>query len=249
MKKYLASIMLVAIFPAVCLAQSEPAPDFECTFGAGLVGISGVYVDQKDELFAFPLFSVSYKQFTLGILEGVQYRAVETENTNISFSLVYDLFLDRPDTTLFAGLDRKDTVSFEVAASHNFGVFDISGSVKRDILNKHEGLSAEVSVGRSILIKSVHLEGRAGASYLDGNYGSYLYGIGINEANSLRNAFTVDPSWSPFVQLSAAVPVIDDSTTLVGSFRHVELSKEISNSPLVGAGERTWFGLTIARRF
>jgi outer membrane scaffolding protein for murein synthesis (MipA/OmpV family) len=92
------------------------------------------------------------------------------------------------------------------------------------------------------------IEARVGASYLDQNYGNAFYGVAASEANALRAAYDLDESWSPFIELSAIVPMTN-TTALVAGFRHEQLSNEISDSPLVDADERTTLGLSFIRTF
>jgi outer membrane protein len=248
MKTSMAAIMAASILPSFATAQDAPDQDLAFTYGIGVVGLSGVYVGQDDELLPFPVLGVSYGQWSLSIAKGIEFQAIATPTTRLSFALVYDPAADMPDTQLFADLDREDGAALEIEGSHDFGIFDIAAVVRRDVSQRHDGVGGDFSLGRSTLIGQTLIEGRVGASYLDQYYGNALYGVGANEANALRASYDLDESWSPFVELSAIVP-INDTTSFVAGFRHEQLSDEISSSPLVDADERTTLGLSLIRTF
>jgi outer membrane scaffolding protein for murein synthesis (MipA/OmpV family) len=229
-------------------AESDPAPSFNLTYGVGLAGLSGVYVGQDDELIPFPVFVLSHGKWSLSIDKGIQFYALETATTTLSFAIVYEPTPEAPKTALFAGLNRDDGAALEIDVSHNFGAFDVAGTIKRDASQIHDGIAAEVSVGRTIAVGNAFVEGRLGGSYLDQNYGNYLYGVAASEANALRATYDVKANWSPYIEISATLP-INDLTTIAAGFRHEQLSQEISDSPLVGSDERTTMGLSIIRTF
>ena len=248
MKTCLAAMLAAAILPTIAGAQDATGQDLTFTYGIGVVGLSGVYIGQDDELLPFPMLGVSYGQWSLSFAKGIEFQTIATPTTRLSFALLYDPNADMPDTQLFADLDREDGAAFEIERSHDFGIFDIAATVRRDVSQRHDGVSGDISLGRSTVIGQTLFEVRAGASYLDQNYGNAFYGVGASEANALRASYDLDASWSPFVEFSAIVP-INDTASFVAGFRHEQLSKDISNSPLVDADERTTLGLTVIRTF
>jgi len=219
MKTCLATMVAAAILPTIAGAQHVTGQDLTFTYGVGVVGLSGVYVGQDDELLPFPVLGVSYGQWSLTIAKGIEFQAIATPTSRLSFALVYDPSADMPDTQLFADLDREDGVALEIEGSHNFGIFDIAATVRRDVSQRHDGVSGDLSIGRSTVIGQTLVEVRAVASYLDQNYGNALYGVGASEASALRASYSFDESWSPFVEFSAIVP-INDTASFVAGFRH-----------------------------
>jgi outer membrane scaffolding protein for murein synthesis (MipA/OmpV family) len=145
-------------------------------------------------------------------------------------------------------LNRKDGAAFEIEGSHGFGYFDIAATARRDVSQRNDGISGDLSLGRSITSRQILIEGRFGASFLDQNYGNALYGVAASDANLLRDTYDLDANWLPFGELSAIIPM-GDTTSLGAGFRHEQLSQEISNSPLVDAEERTTLGLSFIRTF
>ena len=248
MRTYLIAMMATAILPTFVTAQDATDEGISFTYGAGVTGLSGVYVGQDDELLVFPVLAVSLGQWSLSFAKGIQFQAVQTATTDLSFALIYDPIFETPNTPLVAGLARKDGAAFEIEGSNDLGLFDISATLTQDVSERHEGLSADLSLGRSLMVGQTLVEGRVGASYLDEKSGTYLYGVAATEANTLRNAYAVAANWSPYVELTAIVPM-NDTTSLVAGFRHEQLSDEISNSPLVETDERTTMGLSIIRTF
>lgn len=223
-------------------------PSFQLSYGAGLFGTSGVYVGEEDQLFAVPLLAITYRGFTANIAKGLEYRFFENENSAISTSLEYNNAPDLPDTALFDGLLREDWVSAGLYATHDFGYLNVAVSTQFDISGEHNGSNTEVSVGRTFELGRAIVEGRIGASYLDADQANYLFGVGTDETSSLREAYSVDASWSPHVELSVLYP-LSEETAIGGFFKHEEFSKEIADSPLVGFEERTTIGITLSRTF
>lgn len=248
MKICLAAVMAVAVLPTFAGAQDASGRDLTFTYGIGVVGLSGVYVGQDDELLLFPVLGVSNGQWSLSIAKGLEFQAIATPTTRLSLALVYDAAADMPDTQLFAGLDREDGAAFEIEGSHDFGIFDVAAVVRRDVSQRHDGVSGDISIGHSTVIGQTLFEARAGASYLDQNYANAFYGVAASEANALRASYDPGESWSPFVEFSAIIP-INDTASFVAGFRHEQLSDGITNSPLVDAEERTTLGLSVVRTF
>jgi len=248
MKIYFTCIFAAAILPQCVTAETGSTSSVELTYGIGVVGISGVYIGQEDALLPFPHLAASYGKWTFSIAKGIQFRALETATTNLSVAVVYDPAPETPNTALFAGLNRADGAALEIEASHDFGVFDIAAVVRRDVSQNHDGIGGEVSLGRSVMMGKALIEGRVGGSYLDSNYSNFLYGVAASEGNARRGGYDLNANWSPFVEVSAIVPM-NDMTSIVAGFRHEILSKDISNSPLVATGERTTIGLTLIRQF
>lgn len=248
MKTYLIALTAAALLPSFGSAQDAADRGYTLTYGAGVAGLSGVYIGQDDELFAVPVLSATRGRWSLSLAKGLQFYAVQTATTDLSAALIYDPIFETPNTPLFAGLDRKDGAAFEIEGSHDFGLFDVSAKLTQDVSERHEGLSADLSLGHSFVVGQTLIEGRVGGSYLDEKSGAYLYGVAQNEANALRGAYAVAANWSPYVALTAIVPM-NDTTALVAGFRHEQLSDEIANSPLVATDERTTMGLTIVRTF
>ena len=90
MKICLAGLMTVALLPTFATAEADPNAGFDLTYGAGLVGLSGVYVGQEDELLPFPVIAVAYGKWSLSVAKGIQFRALETATTNLSVGIIYD---------------------------------------------------------------------------------------------------------------------------------------------------------------
>jgi outer membrane scaffolding protein for murein synthesis (MipA/OmpV family) len=247
---------LIAIWPAVGLAQDAgltqqrwlDSNDINFSVGLGVVGLSGVYEGQDDELLPFPLLTATYGPVTVDLTKGIDFRLWENHTTRLAAGVVYNGAPDLPDTALFDDLDRDDWIGGELSATRYFGVFDIALSGQVDLSDKHDGGNAELSVGRSFVLGRTLIEGRLGATYLDEKQGSYLYGVADDEANDLRAAYDVKESWTPHVDLSVFYGVTDN-TSVGGFFRHEEFPDEIADSPLLDARERTTFGLTLVRTF
>jgi outer membrane scaffolding protein for murein synthesis (MipA/OmpV family) len=89
MKTCLAAIMTVATLPTFATAQYAPSQGHTFTYGVGVVGLSGVYVGQDDERLPFPVLAASNGQWSLSFAKGIQFQALETSTTSLSFALVY----------------------------------------------------------------------------------------------------------------------------------------------------------------
>ena len=247
---------LAVIWPAIGLAQDNgqtnqrwiDSEDFQFSVGLGVVGLSGVYDGQDDELLPFPLLAATYGALTVDITKGLEVRLWENDTTRLSAGVVYNGAPDLPDTDLFDDLDRDDWVGGSLSATHDFGMFDVALSGQVDISDQHDGGDAELSVGRSFVMGRTLFEGRLGATYLDANQGNYLYGVATDEANDLRAAYDVKESWTPHVDL-AVFYAVTDTTSVGGFFRHEEFPDEIAESPLLDTSERTTIGLTLVRTF
>lgn len=254
MKKTL--LCIAVIWPAFGLAQETATTNqglimgdgIQFSLGAGVAGVSGVYAGQDDELIPFPLLSATYGPLTLDITKGLEYRLWENATTKLAAAVVYNSAPALPDTALFSDLNRDDWIGGELSMTHDFGAFNVALSGQVDVSDEHNGGNAEISVGRSFIVGGTVIEGRLGTTYLDEAQGTYLYGVAEDENNALRQAYDVEDSWTPHIDLTV-FHGITDNTGVGVSFRHEEFPDEIANSPLLETRERTTLGLTLITTF
>ncbi len=242
-----AGLALALLLPQAAGAQ-ETRDRVELTYGAGLVGVSGVYVGEDDALLPYPHLAATYGNLTVSLGGGVEYALWTGKATTLSAALTYEGAPDLPDTALFAGLDRDDWIAAELALTHDLGLVDLALGLRADVSGTHDGGAAEVSVGRGFALGTAVVEGRIGASYMDARLAGHLFGVAPSEATALRAAYAPGASWTPHLDLSILYP-LPGGTMIGGFFRHEALPNSISRSPLVGADERTILGLNLVRQF
>ena len=239
--------MSALLGPGVALAQ-QVDDGVTLTFGAGVAASSGLYVGQDDEVLPFPTLMATYGNWTADLAGGVRYAAVSTERTRVEIGLAYRFDPDLPEAALFDGLDRDGNIELVASIEHGFDGFDIAAEVGADISSVHDGLRADVSIGRTVAVGVFQVGGRVGVEYLDADSANHLYGVRANEANSTRSAYSLGETLTPRIELSAALP-FKNGATLVGFVEYTRLPNEIVDSPLVADRDQTSIGISLMRNF
>ena len=235
------------VLPSLSVAQSANEA-ITLTYGAGIVGTSGNYVGQDDDLLPFPILTATYGNWTADVTRGVRYTALSTDRTRLAVGLGYNFAPDMPDTALFDGLDRDGNAELVASVYHRFDQFDIGAEIGADVSSVHDGVRADVSVGRSVSVGLFQIEGRLGVEYLDANFAAHLFGVGKNEATSARAAYSPGETWTPHIELSAALP-FENGTIIVGFFEYRRLPGAVGDSPLEAERDQTSIGISFMRSF
>jgi outer membrane protein len=245
-RTFLAIALSVAVAPGHATAQ-DTGGGLALTFGAGLVASSGVYAGQDDEITPFPVIAASFGDWIVDA-RGVRYAAVATERTRVDIGLAYGFAPDLPDTPFFAGLDRDAHVELVATVTRRFDGFDIGAEVAGDVSSVHDGVRADLSVGRAVPLGGMRVEGRLGVEYLDADFAAHRFGVRPGEAAAGRPAYAPGRTVTPRLELSAALP-FENGTTLVGFVEYRRLPDAIADSPLVAVRDQTSVGLMLMRRF
>ena len=196
----------------------------------------------------FPILMATYGSWTADLAGGVRYAAVSTHRTRVDFGLAYRFDPDLPETALFDGLGRVGNLELVASIAHGFDGFDIAAEVGADISSVHDGLRADVSIGRTVAVGVFHVGGRVGVEYLDGDTANHLYGVSQDEATSIRSAYSPGETLTPRIELSAALP-FENGATLVGFVEYRRLPNGIVDSPLVADRDQTSIGFSLMRNF
>jgi outer membrane protein len=233
--------------PGVALAQ-QTDEGVTLTFGAGVAATSGLYVGQDDEVFPFPILMATYGDWTADLARGIRYAAVTTDRTRVEVGLAYRFGPDLPETALFDGMDRDGNIELVASIAHGFEAFDIAAEVGADVSSVHDGLRADLSVGRTVSVGLPQVRGRLGVEYLDADFGNHLYGVRPDEATSSRSAYSPGASLTPRIELSAALP-FENGSSLVGFVEYRRLPDAVTDSTLVADRDQTSIGLSLMRSF
>jgi MipA family protein len=229
---------LAALVPGLAMAEGQ------WTLGLGAGGANSIYENQKDEATALPFLSFQTGRFSIG-LDGISYRAVETESFSLAFALAPG---EAPDVkefakrdARFAGLDRDTPVELGFNATYQTGMLQFGASVMQDVASASEGYHAEATAGVSVPVGAGLFDIGVGARLRDAKTNNFLYGVSTAEANGLRPAYNVGSTVQPFLTGSLVYP-ITEKASLVGFFEYEKLDDKVTRSPLVRDNEDASYG-------
>ncbi|MEL7181440.1 MAG: MipA/OmpV family protein [Pseudomonadota bacterium] len=203
--------------------------------GGWIVGIiagggQDPYVGADDSVGAIPYIAYETEKFHIG-LDEFRYYAYDDGSLSIDAFLTPQFAPDMPDTALFAGLERDDTVDAGISATYNFGQMYALASVQGDITGEYDGFSGQVALGYEAEIGRLTVDASAGIEYRDANFNNYLYGVSAAEATASRAAFDMSDTTNAFAEISATIPVGAQSF-LIGAVSYADLDDAVK-SPLV----------------
>lgn len=243
------SLHTSAILLCITLAQSQVATANErITVAMAASTSSGLYSGDSAEFGLVPY--LAYDRGNLHIaVDGLHYRVAEGDALSLSIGFAPRFGPDFPDTALFAGLDRDDTIEATLKGSFQLtsGV-ELSAGLKYDILSEHGGYEANLTVGRSVPLSGVIVESQLGFRHRSSDLNDYLVGVSPSEVNSGRSAYSPGATTSPFATLSLTLPV-SERTALVGNASFDYFGDAYRDSPLVSKRWTTSIGLGVAHSF
>lgn len=230
------------------LAAAPAMADGAWTLGLGVGAESAFYKGDDDDAEIIPYVAYDSGPLHLG-LDGISYAVVKDQPLGFALTLAPRIDPDMPDTALFRGLDRDTAIEAGFSASYDFdGGYYTKAALMHDISGEHDGFEADLSLGTEHQAGPVTLDLSAGARYRDKDLSNYYVGVSRSEANSRRAAYSAEGSFSPYVALSATLPV-GDRTAVVGSLSHERFSDELKDSPLVDEKGRTSAAVMLILQF
>ncbi|WP_425038588.1 MipA/OmpV family protein [Primorskyibacter sp. S187A] len=238
-------ILLALLGPGVALAQ-QADEGVTLTFGAGVAATSGLYVGQDDEVLPFPILMATYRDWTADVSRGIRYAAVTTDRTRVEVGPAYRFGPDVPETALFNGLDRDGNIELVASIAHGFDGFDIATEVGADISSVHDGVRADLLVGRTVSVVRLQVGGRLGVGYLDADFGCHLCGVGPDAATSSRVAYSPGETLPPRIEFSAALP-FENGASLIDFVEYRRLPDPVTGSPLGADRDQTSIALSLMR--
>lgn len=231
---------LIIAISAAALTASSALAEGDWIVGIIADGDQSPYVGGDDSVEAIPYIAYETERFYIGI-DGLRYHAFDNGSVSIDAFLDPRFAPDMPDTALFEGLDRDDTLEAGLSATYSFGPMYAVASVQADIAGAHDGLAGEVAVGYEAALGTVMFDASAGIRYRDANLNAHLYGVSAAEATATRPAFEISDTANAFAEISAIVP-IGAQTFFIGEVSYMDLG-EAAASPLVDRDDQ--FGVLI----
>lgn len=223
--------------PSILAIASATAPstalaEGRLTLGLGTKIGSSLYEDADNDLELFPFLSYENGPFRLG-LDGLRYRIDATDQLKLSVGLAPRAEPDFPDTALFRGLTRDATAEALVSLEYRLGASaGLTFSAQTDILGEHDGTEVTAAFGIGDQFGPVTLDMQTGVMWRSAGLNDYLIGVSGAEATTQRAAYSPGATTSPFVGLSATLPV-SSNAALVGNLSFEYLGDTYRDSPLV----------------
>ena len=243
--------LLATIMPLLAAGSGLHA-EGAWTLGAIIVGETGYYVGQKDEVALVPYISFETERFEFSLHDGVAYHAFQGDGPNgsaarLSFVLTPRWEPDFSDDPVFDGLDRDTAFEVGMRGAYARGLFFAEAEALADVSDTHNGYEASAAVGLQYEAGAFRLEGGVGARYRSGDLNQHLFGVSASEAGATRAAFTPGDSTTGFASVTAAY-ALNDNVALVGDITFEDFGN-MQASPLVGKGSTTSLALGLIYQF
>ena len=220
------SLTAVALISMASTATAEG----DWIVGIAIDGGQSPYVGDEDSVEALPYVAFETDTFHIGI-DGLRYQVFDNGPLSLEASLEPRFSPDFPDTDLFDGLKRDDTLDAGLAATYSFGQAYAQATVEGDVTGVHDGYSISFAVGYEAEAAFALIGASAGVRFRDANLNNYLYGVSADEATASRSAFKMSDTANAFAEITALMPVAED-VFLIGEVSFIDLG-DTADSPLV----------------
>lgn len=219
------------------------------TIGAFAGAESDYYVGgHSAEAGISPLIAYETDRFRIGF-DGVSYSLIARSDLTFGVALGVRAGPDFPDGALFEGLDRDYAVEAGLFARYDIGTAGyVGGGIMHDVSSEHHGFEADLHVGTEFALGSVGVDLSLGGKFRSADLNQYLIGVSGSEANAQRAAYTPGSSVTPYIELSASVP-LSEALTLVGAVSYEHLGETYEDSPLVNRSNASSLGLGLVYQF
>lgn len=213
------------------------APAFESrAWGAGVMTIfsSSPYRGGDTEIRVLPLVTfIGEKFYVTGPLAG--YNLVKnpflSANIFAKLELAPDAFDD--DKFLDGMENRRDTVMSGIDVTLDVSdAWRLDANVSTDLLDRHNGQEAALSLSRTFSYDTFNLSPGAGLTWRSHQYNDYYYGVQEKEATPERPAYKAGSSVDWFLKLSTRYALYGD-WSLLGVIRVEFLGNEVQDSPII----------------
>lgn len=202
------------------------------TVGLGVSTSSGFYESEDADLSLLPFLSYQNRNLSLGF-DGVRYRVQTSDRLTFAFGVTPRAEPDFPETALFNGLDRDTTAEGLISATYTLqATSHLTLSAQHDLLSEHSGYEVTLSYGRTHVTTPLQLDTQVGLRHRSDDLNDYLVGVAPSEATNTRAAFSAGATTSPFVGLTATLPVTDKSA-VIGIVTMDYFGNAYKDSPLV----------------
>lgn len=216
---------------------SIPAPAFESrSWGAGVMALlsSNPYRGGDTVARILPMLTyIGEKLYVTGPRAGYNLfkHSIVSVNAFAEFKFAGDAF---EDENFLEGMEkRRDTVMLGADASLRLKRrWRLEANASTDILDRHNGQEANLSVSRMFRFDTFSLSPGAGIVWRSSQYNEYYYGVREEEATAERPAYDPGQSVDGFLKLSARYQ-FNDQWSVIGVGRVEFLSDEIVDSPII----------------
>jgi len=216
---------------------SLDAPAFEASaWSAGVMAIvsSSPYRGGDTEVRVLPLISfIGEKLFVTGPRAG--YNLFKNQPLSVNVFAEYKFASDAfEDEKYLEGMKkRRDTVMSGVDASLRFkSVWRLESNMATDILDRHNGQEANLTLSRLFRFEKFSLTPGAGLVWRSDDYNQYYYGVREEEATPDRPAYEPGSSLDWLMKISTRY-ALDDDWSILGIARVEFLSDDIQDSPII----------------
>ena len=241
-------LALLLLGASLSFAEEQSSPSMLAGFKAGLGGsiTTNEYKDMSGDVIALPLLGYEGEYLYLrGVAGGIHFFRNEWLELNAQLSYMpQHFYADQSDDWAMRRLnDRYSSLfgGFNGRILSEYGI--LSATISTDLLGYSNGILVDASYSYPLDLGRVKLAPTVGMQWTDANYNRYYYGIDHGEASrSHLKYYEPDSACSPYAQLSASMGITENWSAF-GSVRAMFLSPAITDSPMVGTGEKYSFSL------
>lgn len=202
----------------------------------GLVGVvnSSFYQDADEQYFVVPVGFAEYKGFYLdGINAGYRFGDLSrVHQFSVELRPTFDGYLASYSDALAGMSDRDET--WEAGLAYKGWLLDgqVSAKLMYDILDVHQGFSANLDYESSILEREqLEVSLYVGAGYWNQDKTHYYFGVEPNEVRAGREAYQAKDSYSVYLGANLFKDVTSN-VTLLASTEYISRSSAVKDSPI-----------------
>lgn len=216
--------------------QAPKQQEMGWLWGGGIIYTTPIYKEWDSRIIPLPLFVYRGERFNF---QGLSASYLLWRDKHIKFNVLaaprFDA-LDDEESDFYTGIeDRDPTIEAGLGLDFRYQAWSLSTKLQHDILNKHKGFEANVSLGYQFKAGRFLFEPQLTYFYQNEDLVQYYYGVSAAEVNDERSLFTPDGAHN----ISASFAIKTRATGGLWSLRLATTSYDEDNifdSPLVEDG-------------
>lgn len=217
--------------------------------GAAVIARDAIQRGADNSPFVVPLVQYTGERvYFSGIEAGLRLRATPSHRTTLFARPRLDGYQSDDDAFLEGMATRRHSLDGGLRHDVTHGAWRISAALTTDLLGRHDGQTATVTLGRAFGSPRLLVVPYAGVEWMSADLVDYYYGVGATEARPGRSAYRGTATWNIVYGARVVAPLAERWTAqaIVAATRYGD---GVADSPLTDGRDRAIGILGVSYRF
>jgi len=250
---YLLGLFCFLLALSATPATAQAADEWDVKLGAGAIYKAEYKGSDEYETIALPYIDVEYnKRFFLNPQQGLGVYALRNRSYTLGASVGYEFGRDEDDDARLRGLGDVDaTAELGLFGSIAFAPFELKGEIRQDILDGHDGMTAEAGIDyKTDWSKTTFLSLGPSITWASDNYMESYFGVSnAQAANSAFNTYKAEAGIAEYGFGGTLIHMLDQNwfVTVIGEYS--KLAGDAKDSPITEEDNQFFSGAFIGYKF